>query len=267
MELTPVEHKDLKTKLARLANDAGSYSTVGRTLEVTDPKARLEAILIEVDDSMLAETLVFRTDTAHVTLAVSGRRLLGISEASGVKTAKDVLDNAVSPEDTSLMSSIHDVMTALVKTEGSLTVSVGSSAKFGDGAAVGASVAQLRSAWGLIVEQVALDGETPIAMLASGLSEPSLAMIIVQNGEITTQEGAKKPLKELTSVLEDQLDAFVAARVAKSSQHSEPSLTCLVNAGPDGAAIVVATDGKDMALFCMPAEKAALAHQVWRQIS
>lgn len=267
IELTSEDHRALKQKLERLSSDSLSHTTKGRTIKATDRDARLESILIEIDDSMLGETLFLSGGGISLGLAVAGRRLIGLISATGISADKDIIGQAISPEDQHLMTSIKELIFALVTNEAPLHLTVGARAKLADGATIGASVAQLRCDWGLVTEEpVELTGDTPLAQLASGIGDAAIATVALRGGSLIEETGSEHYLQALSTILEDQLMSFDETRKNRAISHRDPSLTCFLGAGPDGSAIVLAMHGQDISLFAIPNDKAALPHVIWQKI-
>lgn len=267
IELTIEEHRAMQRKLARLSTASDTHDAQGRAIVATGSDARLEAILTEVDDSMLAEALVLTCADISVQIAVSGRRLVGLTRVEGMDVDDSLLSQAISPEDDTQMTVVRDVMRSLADQNGPLYLRVGEMTGLSAANTVGASVAQLREYWGLSTpEPVELSGDTPLEMLASGFGAATRATLILRDGAVAQEDGAAEHLAVLKEISEHQLQSFDDIRKAQAPSHGDPSLTYLLGAAPDECSVVVAIFESEIGLFSLSADDIGLPHRIWREV-
>lgn len=267
MEMNAADLSLLQAKFARLTQlDSSEISPAGRLISAKGLGPRLEAILTEIDDTLLGETLTFHVGAAQIAMTVSGRRLLGFIDASGFAVPDGILGTTLSPEDTELMDATQVLMSSFAGIEGRIYLTVGAPTKIGTGATVGASIAQLRTSWTPLASVEDSDDQTPPNAFLSRLEGKIIAMLHVQDGAVISHVGPDDHVAALSEIHTERFKPFAAARAANVSTHANPSLTCLLGAGPDDTALIIAVRDGGITLLTVAAKDAAKVHQFWREV-
>lgn len=262
MKMTAPDQALFKAKLAQLGAPSDA-SPLGATIRANDQTARLNAIVNHIDNSLLAETLVFEAGPIRLSLAVRGRRLLGITDVQGLTIGDDVIGARVSPEDDDLMTAMQTAMTTLTNSDAKLYLKVAPTTDLGLGATVGVSVAQLRQAWNLTPKPIDLHGDTPLHTLALNLEDTTTASLWAKGAAAGEHTGPKDHIDTLTDLLSTQVPAIKAA-------YGDPkaaSLSCLSGSEPDGTSVLVAIHKTQTLLLTTTPQTAQKAHHIWRQIN
>ena len=262
MKMTAQDHALFKAKIAQLGAPL-NVSSRGISIPAKDQIARLNAIVSHIDNSLLAETLVFEAGSIHLSLAVRGRRLLGITDAQGLTIGDDLIGARVSPEDDDLMTAMQTAITTLTNSDAALHLKVAPTTDLGLGATIGLSVAQLRQAWGLTAHDIDLSGDTPLHTLALNLKEATTATLWAKGTTAGDHAGSKDHIDALTTILSTQVPAILATY----DDPAAASLSCLSGAGPDGTTILVALHNTQILLLMTTPQAAQKAHHIWCQIS
>lgn len=113
----------LTHKLALLADQESVYRDGWRVISNGVYPPPLNAILDEIDTTILQRRLTFRAETSHVTVMASGRRLFRICDASDdLPDQTDVLDQMLSLEETDALATALSAIAALAQKEAAITV-------------------------------------------------------------------------------------------------------------------------------------------------
>lgn len=139
------DDRRLRDKLARLAAE-----DAGRPVADRDP---VRAILLEIDETILPRTLVFRAaDGAELVLEVANRRLQSIVEVPedvAPAAERDGLLGPLPPDDAAALAAVAGALRAFARAHGGCDVSVAPLDRGIDASGLGRSAAALAAAAGL----------------------------------------------------------------------------------------------------------------------
>lgn len=243
----------LAAYLEALSAETPTFVDGARVLEPGDP---LDALLAEIDSTVLPATLTFHNDAGSLALLATGRRLHMIT-AGGPKA---VLNQPLDPDDTALTKAAAKALAAFAADAGTLRVAHGPVAGDDINMSDRVSVAQLNAALGRIVDD---PNAPPVERFVTRMGDGFDATIRLSNRVSTDMTGATATLAQLRIVLSTQLSAFMDARAAACASHSTPSLTLLGDVLEDGRSIGLADFGQEAILFCLSTGELPIAIQAF----
>lgn len=252
--------KTLADRLAALASENPVFQGKSRVLS-TDEGA-LEALLDEIDATVLAAHLSFESDGAGMVLDVSGRRLLGLVGVSGSLDAPDGLQGAaLSKGNTDQLGQMARVILGFTFGAEDLKVRVTPSS--GSASGEGVSGATLRAALGAAE---AADKQSPMDKMLDACGDAIKAALRLDGNTVAQTKGSIAHVQGLKVALSTQLQGFLDARASNCASHAEPSLTlCQETVAPGiGMGVVVIAD--ERTLLAYDTNAVAKIYQVWKTV-
>ncbi|MFQ6551269.1 hypothetical protein AAD018_002870 [Aestuariibius insulae] len=145
------ENDDIARKLAALAATTTQYREDGaRVLSRGVIPPPLQALLTEIDETVLLRKLVFRRAGTTLSLLVAGRRLLGIAETSeDIATAEttELIMVPLESGDRAQLAALTALVDRFENASGPLTVQTAETERPGSQVESGLSVQSLAQAW------------------------------------------------------------------------------------------------------------------------
>lgn len=242
----------LTARLRALASDAETYADGARILPAGDG---FEAILEEIDATVLPAALKFDNGETLLTLHVSARMLHGIVDDP----------TALSPDDTGAISATAERIDAFAKAaSGPLRVTYDPAPDGSADLTDRVSVAALARSIG---RAMVPPDAPPLVQFRQRLGANATACITLHARQVTETEGRHELLQGLKIAMQTQLAAFLSRRAETCPSHSDPSLTLWSGALPGDTTIGFATVGDDALLFaCDDSDLAAVHHAFGRSI-
>lgn len=238
----------LAARLDALANENPSFEDGARVIPAHDV---FDAVLTEIDQTVLPATLQFTSGDAALSLVVAGRRLCAVINVA----------NTLAPDDTAAITAAAEAIADFAeKASGSLLLRDSEAPDDLGDASHRVSGATLAQAAGRVV----IDPNAPfLEKLRLRLGPVAQASILFDGQTISDGQGPK-PLREiLNKAAKAQLGAFVEKRATQCPSHGEPSLTVLAGSVGDGLAIGLASTDTEHLLMVMADEDIAAASQAF----
>lgn len=172
------EDRRLRDKLARLASGDDAVVDGARRLFARPGEDLVAAILVEIDETILARRLTFRTeDGRHLTAEVANRRLLRLTDLpAGI--GDPALSEPLGPESDPVLPSIIAALRTFAAGEEAISVETGPLPQRGQPDVLGRSAAALAAAAGiaLYAASPAPDASDMPAGFAGDVSRIALAV-------------------------------------------------------------------------------------------
>ncbi len=145
------ENEDIARKLAALAATSTQYREDGaRVLSRGIIPPPLQAMLTEIDETVLLRKLIFQRAETMLALIVAGRRLLGIAETSEDIATSETKDLEMTPLETgdrAQLAALTALMNRFENASGPVTIRTAETERPGSQVESGLSVQSLAQAW------------------------------------------------------------------------------------------------------------------------
>lgn len=252
------EDRRLRDKLDKLADDesgAGTrrLSAAGRDLT--------EAILEEIDETILGRTLAFRAaDGATLRLRAANRRLLCLVELPGGQADHAALLAPLGPEDEDALTAVAGAIRAFASGRYELWVTATPVERTPDGGMRGRSAAAVAQALGLTLyaRPAPVPMPDPAKGFDAGLARLASA-VATASGEAPSP--ATGPDADAVGRLSG-LDRKGLQALAKELGPARAGKVLLMTAGEE-TLLVAARSGGRVVLALLPAERAGMAVALW----
>lgn len=254
-------------RLQALQTPAEVTAGGARVIARAGAKKALTALIRELNETILGRALRFEGgEGASLTLEASGRRVLRVTEASGLPGAETCLAADVLEDEQK--DDLIKLMQALTVPRQELRVTVSSRSVAGEGVSVGLPVAlladlmlvDLNDASGSDnaegAEGVEAAAEEPADEIkTTALAEPSLASFVkllgstlmawvIRGGEADgSSDGAEEMVSHLQGFLEDEVEGLQRQLDLVSGQAGSPACMVLGTAMTDGQGVLCARSG------------------------
>lgn len=254
------EDRRLRDKLARLASDAEEVAGGARRLSGGPGGDLLAAILVEIDETILARRLTFRTDDGrHLTAEVANRRLLRLTD---LPSGDPALSEPLGPESDPVLPSLIDALRTFAAGQTAISVETGPLPQRGQPDVLGRSAAALAEAAGieLYAASPAPDAPGTPAGFAGDVSGMALAVRTFGPSPVPPFG----PEADRLAALDESQIADLARR-ARPGGDPAGSFVALSATGEDASALFVGfeSDGASVAAV-LPARKIGEAISLWR---
>ncbi len=227
----------LAARLAALAEEQPQFENGARRIDGPDA---FDAILAEIDHTVLPARLTFSAGGASLALIVAGRRLCAVPDVADV----------LSPDDLTAIEAAAAAIAAFSEgVDGPLLVAEGEAAEGAGDPTQRVSVNALAQAAG----RVAIDPDLPLPeRVQARLGAVAQAHVVMSGQTVNTSDGPSELVSMLTATAQEKLAAFVAQRRESCPSHKDPSMTIMAGAAGDGRAIGLVTTGEEHLLFVVP---------------
>ena len=247
----------LAEKLSALGRADERFVGGARVIASNGAPGAADAVLAEIDDTVLERDLIFKSGGRSITLVAAGRRLRGISAASG--SADDVLGKTLSREDPALITAVYDVIMAHLDGTDEITVeSLPPAAPFGKGGERGISASGLASIWADAANAANLP---PMARFVQSVRVSASAVLHLADGGVADSHG---DVDDLQDIWESRITDFLAAYDAiRGDADGEDRLLCFDGAmGPAGGLAIALLEG-EAALVTYPDGGLGAVYAAW----
>ncbi len=258
------EETDLSRRLAALANETPEFD--GRARVLSQSGATIEQLIDEVDNTTLATALTFDSGNARLTLHVAGRRLHMICDADGsFSDENSVFGKALAVEDEALRENAASLLQGFVSNAKLLAVVSEVSTLIDGDAPDSMSIDSLRAACGVdtIDDSHLPQAERMLARVGDDLT----AWIRMNGNRLESTSGNVAEISGLKIALTTQLSVFEQNRLQNCPSHSDPSITCFLDAANSGQSLGIAIFEETRLLFSIETSKIALACRAFRVVS
>ncbi|MBT8408911.1 MAG: hypothetical protein KJN93_04740 [Alphaproteobacteria bacterium] len=246
------EQSRLTDKLAKLAAAAEIVSPEGRALRADNPRSLLAAVLAEIDETMLARTLRFRTGSGtELSVDVFSRRLLRINPPAPTGSPKGFEKQALTDADT---PRIHDLFRLFKAFSGSDRVAYVSSGPVDnpiDASEYGIAATTLADLWKLPLAKSGIGTpQTRIQRFCEECGEMGAAWIRLDGEQPVDTGGTESALAQLGAYAETALRDIREASDIIRAPAEGPRFVLLGQtgglsvalAGEDGHSVLVLAD-------------------------
>ena len=250
----------LSTKLAALAAEDDVFADGGARVISQDGKpAPLEALLQEVDNTVLERTLVFGIGDVALSIVVAGRRLRGIVEVDGdLPGIEAVVGEVLSRDEPDTLEAVGVQLAELCAAAPRITVRSTPVRPIGNSGDAGVSATGLATLWQDRAGSDVSDGSgSLIERFLSTKAEVISGYVHFSDGKIAAESGETADLNDIWN---SQVTEFLDRHQKLRGPIDGPLLIGLDHAlGPDKA-IALAKDGDEACLLvCAPESLPALA--------
>ena len=250
----------LAERIAALAAENPQYEGAARVLSTRGGAA--EAIIEEMNQTVLGSKLLFESDEASLGLLVVGRRLVSIESVSGIDAPADLLGTELSMDGGDQVAQVSEVIKAFAEAAKSLRVT--SVSKANVDTADSLSLQALQAAMGLDVDD---PGASPLQRFMTRIDAHAAASLQLEDGAVTKTQGSIQLVQGLKIALSTQLSTFLDSRQATCPSHADPSLTlCQDTVGP-GVGMAIAVHGSEIALVAFRADGLAEICSAWQRVA
>lgn len=260
-----IDKKALLQKLNALAASDTKFENGARLIANGETVSVLQAVLHEIDSTVLGRKLTFRIGKSQVTMVVAGRRLQGMTKLSGdLDGALKVMGKIVSRDDTDVMAAVAHVMAQFGEREGVLTVEAGEADKLGTSTDTGVGVGTLADAWGIDLHTAT---PTVIGQFIINCGASVNASLVIAQGEIIRAKGDKAIQDKLQDIMKDQWSAFQTAHAKLRANDNGPALICLNSGLGDETSLAVATKDEEVGFFVFSPDQLGHVYTAWREVT
>lgn len=252
--------KTLADRLAALASENPVFEGKSRVLNTDGGVA--EAMLDEVDASVLAVRLNFETGEGSLVLDVAGRRILAVDGASGsVSLPGDLQGTSLSMGNGDQLGQLAKLVSEFSSKAKTLKVDAqpAKSSVAGDGV----SVAALRTAMGAAE---AASKESPMDKMLAGCGDALKAALRLDGNTVAQTKGSIAHVQGLKVALSTQLEGFLDSRAKVCASHAEPSLTLCQETMAPGIGMGIAVIADERTLLAYDTNAVAKIYGVWKSV-
>lgn len=255
----------LKDKIAKLAESSGGISASGRQILSTPGSGGLDAVLREIDETILPRRLTFTCDLGTVTLTAGNRRLMAVDEITGDRLveAKGIVGLSMTRPDVADLGRLRDALGLAFGSTKEIHVKSSPTENDGLSFADGTTAVALAAAWGvdladpLSVEPTEAD---PLEALLGAMPNVPRGWIKLEAGKPTDEGGEA----QMVSDLKDFADSADLADLDMLATPEESRFIAIGRAPNDGECLVFVSHAIEAALIMLPADQIDAAKAHWR---
>ncbi len=251
----------LAQKLASLHSSEDRFENGARVISQGGVPSGMNAVLRAIDDTVLERRLEVMTGSHIVTLVAAGRRLRGIAGVVPPKgKSARLVGEVLSRDDKKMLATAGALLSELFMPAPRLTLRSLPAESFGASGDRGVTITELAATWQIDMDEEALP---PLQRFLQSNATHLQAYLHVNSGEIVGSEG---DVSGLQTMLDEQLDAFLATR-AKLSGHAEgPQLLSLEGGLPGSKTVALAQSEDDVVLLVYDAAALGQIHASWQAV-
>lgn len=250
---------DLAGKLAALSKNEDSYDGPARKIADKGMPLALQAILTEIDETVLTRALRFQLDEkTALTVVAANRRLLGIQdfEGSKLKPVDDLKGQALSPDDEGQLKTLRSVLSSATKGIQAVTVTAAPAERIGNQRDAGLGIERLAALAGLEYPFVT---PTRLGAFLMRLEDAITASLYQNPGESDSFSGADSEI--------DWLKANIDSIASEIRQTNCPfRLTTFGQQCGGSLSMSVAIDRDEIAIFMHNSEACGTIYANWNSI-
>lgn len=250
----------LRRKLAKLAGLSEPATASGRELRVGDAEGLIGSLLTEIDETLLARRLTFRTmpGAPALRLEVYGRRLIRVLAPAPVGLPPEAAALAGKPLVEDDIDALGDLLVSWIGSADRVAVRAEPPPEDRDPLMLGIAAETLAEAWGLELDTGPL--LTPSAALDALATLPALAWL--RDGpEGRTEAGDPAAVARLAGA-----DTGALATPPRSDGKQVPPRCILLGQSDQGQALVFAEAGGETLLMLFAETELGTAARVWRSL-
>lgn len=256
------DQQTLSQKLAALATRGETFENGARVVSDGTAPPVIEAILSEIDTTVLTRELTFSADKTEISLVAGGRRLRGLIKASAdIKGVLGVLGKIVSADDIELLTAVHEILQQFADTTAKVTVQSRDATALADQTDGGISASQLATLWG-----IDLNAAPPTQMQSyiRNLGATTTAWMLIDADGDTTTGGDGTHLEALRTAFTNQGAAFLES---VDSLTNSVGLVCLNGALGDTLSVATCRTATETAILCYASDNVGELHAKWATLT
>ncbi len=252
----------LAQKLNALTTTREVFDAGDRVISKSGVPAPINAILNEIDNTILERNLAFTTDSSTINLIVSGRRLRGFLTVSpDVPNAVPVLGQTLARDVPDVVQAASKLLSELCASASWMTVRSLPPEPFGSGGDRGISARGLADLWQVEMDETP---QPPMARFLGSNATAMAAMMHVSYGHVVSSSG---DIDALQSIWDTQVAAFRKSHKQHLNPDDGPQLICLEGALDNGMAAALAVCGGDVALIAYQPDHLGAMLASWRALT
>lgn len=252
--------KTLADRIAALAAETPEMDGAARVLSVRG--GVLEAMLDEIDQTVLGAELQFETDGKRLALLAGGRRLVALRAVDGVDAPDAILGKPLSMDASDEVAAVAGVMNAFA--EGATRLKVASAISNDADVDESVSLTALQSALGITPDD---PDATSMQRFLARIGDHAAASILLKDGAVEDSSGDKALLQSLKIAMSTQLRGFLDSRSKTCPSHTDPSLTFCADTLSNKVGMVIAIHGEDIALIAYRASGLGEMCRAWQRVA
>lgn len=261
MEFPVTDNTILLRKLAAIASTASVLEDGSRAISNGTWPQPISAILDEIDDTVLKRRLFFANGSNHLSMVVSGRRLLMIDQTTEDFDGKDdMLNQPLSSEEADKVRTVAELLAKFAQHDGRLTVKSEAAEAVSGPTDSGVSVSTLAEVMGIDLSE---EPEDPVQQFIEATSDLMNSCLYYVDGEEVGENGDETEISKLRSILSDEWEAFRKNLPSINLENTGPFLIGLSDAIGDAITLFVASAGQTLVAFTSSDEDAPAVHDRW----
>ncbi|MFN3663682.1 hypothetical protein [Yoonia sp.] len=241
-----MDDSPLIAKLKALVGNDPVFLGKARVISTGGIPMPLDALLAEIDDTVLERTLVFDIDGLTLRAAVAGRRLRGVLDVTD-QPVNGFIGQVLSQDDPDMRHRISALLADLCNNAEQITVKSLPAENFGDPSDAGISAAALTQD----TREMDPPSSSPMGQFLAAIGTDVTAFLYVVKGEIVRSKGDTTAVDLAWC---HQSDPLRNSQKAIFPQDKDPTLTCLAPALRDGQAIAIARIGDEIGVLSYPSD-------------
>lgn len=249
----------LAARIAALAEEQPAHIGRARVLDLR--RGVTEALLDEIDATVLAATLLFETETKSLRLKVAGRRLLSVVEGDDVADAA-LAGQALGSPNAEHVQFVAGVLSDFTSEARSLRVT--STPERAEAGGDSISVEALEAAMGLETDAPDASISERFLKRAEGHIK---ALLHLDDGTVTATKGAIAQVQSLKIALTTQLSPYLEAREANCPSHTDPSIIFCQDTISEGVGLAVGVIGSEVLLLAYQSGNMTALATAWRRVN
>lgn len=251
----------LAQKLATLKGSDDLFENGARVIAHGGVPSGMAALIRAIDETVLERNLEIMTGTHIVTLVAAGRRLRGIAGVVPPKgKSARLVGESLSREDGKTLAAVGTLLSELLTPASRLTLRSLPSQGFGRSGDRGVPASALASLWQVDIEEAP---QPPMTRFLRGNAASLRAYIHVRDGKIIASDGE---IGVLQTMLEDQLESFLATRKTLAGNADGPQLMSLEGALTKDEAVALAQTDTDVVLLVYDPAALGQIHASWQAV-
>ncbi|MGR3661846.1 MAG: hypothetical protein ACU0CA_11780 [Paracoccaceae bacterium] len=258
----------LGDKLSKLGATTAPSGKYGREIEVTQSAGFLRAVLLEIDETILARALNFRNETgAGLTLEVANRRLHSVVEITleDLTKAKELIGQQFSEQGNTLVASLADLLNDFFESSKQIFVYPTRLTDSHDPQNIGCAAEVLATNWSLsLYENASAETDGTASEFVEFCTEISVASVQFNTAGTEKTTGDPQEIKRLKELANHDTSGF-DTQLAKT--FGDTSRCIVVGAGGlENNSIIYVGDSTEGAYLTIPTERISKIQAHWQKL-
>lgn len=258
-----IDERAVARKLAILGGEKPVFRDGGRVISNGILPPPLNAVLEEIDNTVLKRRLTFRAGDSTLSFVVAGRRLMTLVAASpDLSMAEPLIGTALSHDDEDTFETVAAAIVALTDAERPILVQSAHSDAGGVHTNIGIPIDRMTELMGIDLA----DKVQPMQCFIDACEELYSACLFWVGGVWIGQSEDDGLMTRLRGVADSQWERFREAYGKNGHSVDTPRLIILDRALGDEASVTAAWANGEYVIFAHDQSDAAEIHDTWRRI-